>query len=407
MDLKSIYSVFEDDNKKRDLLEKLKPGCSLKFDSDGKSHIIKASINKIPIEKIELSKEVKFFEHNYFSEDKIKTALKSKGLTDLNIGFSKKILNLFESELSESLKKDSEHTNNSESKLIHCIHSIYISLISVSIDEKDIILKDTIKSRFQEVLKFEDEKKTKEKLLEIYDIFGMFVPLEFTLGGKYNVSFEVKDIKEKDNIIAHLNNLANLIFDSNNIKLDYKNNKIEELNNEIKKSKYFISLDGGDITQKYNFEGWIKSINIDNLEIIDFKTLVKIHDFCGDIKNKIDDIIDKEKFFINREGFNQIGYCFNNPDISIKIMISGDSYNGKTSIINRLKSGTFIQFYKVTVSLDFVPIYRKVKINNKEYLVKTTFVDTAGTEIYGNVGVGSSFIKQCDGFAINYIIYQI
>ena len=83
-------------------------------------------------------------------------------------------------------------------------------------------------------------------------------------------------------------------------------------------------------------------------------------------------------------------------------MILGDAYNGKTSIINRLKSGTFIQFYQVTVSLDFVPIYRKVKISNEEYLVKTTFVDTAGAEIYG--GIGSSFIKQCDGFVIIYNI---
>lgn len=405
MDLKCIHSIFEDENKKRRLLEKYKPECSLKLNTDGQIHIIKSSISKIPFEKVELSKEVKYFENNCYSEDKLKTAFKSKGLTDLNILFSKKIFNIFNVELSESFNNKVEQTKSTDSKSIYCIHSIYISLIRVIIDEKDVKLKDTIINRFKDVINITDTNKKKHNLSEIYDIFGMFVPLEFTLGGKYNISFEVRNIQEKDNIVKNLNNLTNINFNSQTFNFDYQKNQIEEFNNEIKKSQYTISLEGGDITKKYNFEEWIKSLNIDNLEIIDFKTLVKIHDFCGNIKNDIDDIIGKDLNIIKREGYNQLGYCFSTPDIKMKIMLLGDAHVGKTSIINRLKSGTFLQFYQCTVSLDFVNIYRKININNKDYLIRCTFVDTAGSEIHDSLA--SSFVKQCDGFALIYNISDI
>ena len=102
------------------------------------------------------------------------------------------------------------------------------------------------------------------------------------------------------------------------------------------------------------------------------------------------------------EGYNQLKYCLDQPDIKMKLMILGDCCTGKTSLINRLASGNHLQFYKCTVSLDFVPIYKKMEIDNKEYLIKVTLIDTAGAETYNSVG--NSFIKQCDGFILLYDI---
>ena len=70
-----------------------------------------------------------------------------------------------------------------------------------------------------------------------------------------------------------------------------------------------------------------------------------------------------------------------------------------------MASGTFIQFYECTVAIDFVPIYKKIKIEDKEYLVKITLVDAVGSEMYDSVG--NSFIKQCDGFILVYDISNI
>lgn len=405
MNLENILPVFENESLKNKLLDKYKPGFSLRIGNNGEIQTVKASIDKIPNDKIEISKEIKYFENNFFSEDKSSITLKSKGLTDVNINFSKKISNFLNIGMNEDFKSNYSDTSSKNEKRIHCIHSIYVSLINVTVDEKDIVLKNIIKEKFKDCLSKKENKEKKNGLFELFDLYGMFVPLEFTLGGKYNISFEAKDIKEKDEITNTLSNLTKLSLDSNNLDIKHKNNKANELNKEVKKSKYSISLEGGDISLKFDFDEWLKSLSLNNLEIIDFRTLVKIYDFCGDLKNEINYIIEQEKKIEKREGFNQLIYCFDKPDITLKIMLLGDAYVGKTSLINRLASGTFLQFYECTVSLDFVPIYKKLKIDDKEYLVKVTLVDTVGTEMHESVG--NSFIKQCDGFMLVYDISNI
>ena len=295
MDLQKILVVFEDDEKKKKLLDKFKPGFSIRIDGNGQIQTVKASIEKIPYNNIEISKEVKYLENNFFSEDKTNVSLKSKGLTDINISFSQKVFNYFNLELKEDFKNINSETNTSNSKIIHCIHSIYVSLINVTIEEKDIKLKDIIIEKFKDCLAKKELNEKRKKLFELFDLYGMFVPLEFTLGGKYNILFEAKDLKEKEEIINHLNNLTNLSFNSNGLDVKYRNNNSKEFNQEVRNSKYTISLEGGDISLKYDFDEWLNSLNLDNLEIIDFRTLVKIYDFCNDIKNTLDLIFEQDE----------------------------------------------------------------------------------------------------------------
>lgn len=401
MNLNEIIPVFENESKKEKLIGKYKPGFSLRIDTNGQIQTVKASIEKINSNQIELSQEAKYFENNFFSENKSDISLKSKGLTDVNISFSKKICSFLNLDSKNSYGNSQSYQSNT--KTIHCIHSIYVSFINVIIDEKDIKLKDIIKQKFKDCLKKKEENEKKKTLFELFDLYGMFVPLEFTLGGKYNIFFEAKDLKEKDEITNNLNNLTKLSLIQGNLDVKYDKNKSNEFNKEIKNSKYSISLEGGDISLKYDFDGWIKSLNLDNLEIIDFKTLVKIYDFLDDeIKEEVNNLIYQEKKLEIKEGFNEMIYCFEKPDINIKIMLLGDSFVGKTTLINRIASGTFLKFHQLTIALDFVPIYKKININNKDYLVKTILVDTGGTERYKSVS--SSFIKQCDGFMLIYDI---
>lgn len=405
MNLEKIFSVFEDEEKKKKMLDKFKLGFSLRIDGNGQIQTVKASVEKIPYNCIEISKEAKYFETNFFSEDKSNISLKSKGLTDVNISFSKKIFNFLNVGVEEEFKSINSESSSSNSKHIHCIHSINISLINIIIDENDVKLKNTIKEKFKECLKKKGINEKKKKLFELFDLYGMFVPLEFTLGGKYNIHFEAKDLKEKDEITNNLNNLTELSLNSNCLKVEYKNNNSKKFNQEVRNSKYTISVEGGDLSLKYDFEEWLKSLNLDNLEIIDFRSLVKIYDFCDEIKNDVDSLLEQEKQIERKEGFNQLSYCFDKPDITIKIMLLGDANVGKTTLINRLASGTFIQFYECTISVDFVPIYKKIKVEDKEYLIKITLVDTVGSEMYDSVG--NSLIKQCDGFMLVYDISNI
>ena len=69
-------------------------------------------------------------------------------------------------------------------------------------------------------------------------------------------------------------------YDSNNSKEDLSQslNKIENLS---------VKMNGGDYSYKDDLKKWMKSFNIDNLQIIEYKTLIPIYCFIQGLESKL------------------------------------------------------------------------------------------------------------------------
>ena len=70
-------------------------------------------------------------------------------------------------------------------------------------------------------------------------------------------------------------------------------------------------------------------------------------------------------------------------DITINIITLGACGVGKTSIINRIKDGTFRDHYKATVGLDYFVMTRKYE--KKNIIMLLQFNDTTGLEQFQNI----------------------
>jgi len=72
----------------------------------------------------------------------------------------------------------------------------------------------------------------------------------------------------------------------------------------------------------------------------------------------------------------------NNPDYIFKLIIVGDSFTGKTSLLNKSCYNTFTQHYDATIGIDFIT---KVNSMRSGILVKTHIWDTAGQRCFSNI----------------------
>ena len=124
---------------------------------------------------------------------------------------------------------------------------------------------------------------------------------------------------------------------------DYSLDKVENL---------YIKIEGGDYTYKEDFEKWIQSFNMDNLQIIEYKTLTPIYSFIPGLESKLsiclekyEDIVLKEiyslfeKEFIPKEKELYQGSSKN--ENKWEVGISQDNYKSfkilKKKIVNNLK----------------------------------------------------------------------
>ena len=88
----------------------------------------------------------------------------------------------------------------------------------------------------------------------------------------------------------------------------------------------------------------------------------------------------------------------NDKNLKLKIILVGNSFTGKTSIINRYHNNTFTQNTKNTISMNFVT--KKLSLNNKK--IVANIWDTAGDEQFRSVN--RLFVKNSD---IVIFVYDI
>ena len=89
-----------------------------------------------------------------------------------------------------------------------------------------------------------------------------------------------------------------------------------------------------------------------------------------------------------------------NNEISLKILILGDSSVGKTSLLLRYSDGYFPIVYVATIGVE----YKVKKVNIKGYEISLQIWDTAGQERFRSIT--NNFIKDADGIIYVYDITE-
>ena len=89
-----------------------------------------------------------------------------------------------------------------------------------------------------------------------------------------------------------------------------------------------------------------------------------------------------------------------NQDLKLKIILVGDSSVGKSSILLKYDSNTFLDIYNATIGMDF--IYKDVQVDGIK--IKLQVMDTAGQEKYRSMI--PSYFKGVDGIFLVFDLSQ-
>ena len=290
---KLINSVFKDKSNKEEIIKKLRPYFSLKVIPKRDIDKVYSSVEKIDPEKIDLVEEFKYEEEKYDSTDKFETNSKSLGLSNFDLDLSVSIFKHKQS-IKGSYSNDNLDSSSKKTSKIHCIHSIFISLFRIVIDYKDIKLSRQV---YEELKEIDNSNVTEKKLLleKFVEKFGLYIPLELIVGGRINMCFEANNEEEKKDFHNYLEYQiqcslgGNFKIASAYADINYKNKKKEEnSSNSLNKIENLsIKMIGGDYLCKDKLTEWIKSFNIDNLQIIEYKTLIPIYCFIQGFEEKM------------------------------------------------------------------------------------------------------------------------
>ena len=353
-----INSVFKDKKKKEEIIRKLRPFFSLKVIPQKEIDRVYAAMESIEPEKVTLI-AINNFEENKFGEKNIfRAKSKSLGLSDNDLDLSINILGHKQSFNYDS-KEENSSINYQNSSKIHCIHSIVVKLFRIVIDFKDVKLSRQVTEELEEI---KDSNATEKKILlqKLVDKFGLYVPLELLVGGRINYSFDANSEEEFRKINSLLQREINiklggkLGFVSGGLEGKFKTKNLSESSDYSldKVENLYIKIEGGDYTYKEDFEKWIQSFNMDNLQIIEYKTLTPIYSFIPGLESKLsiclekyEDIVLKEiyslfeKEFIPKEKELYQGSSKN--ENKWEVGITQDNYKSfkilKKKIVNNLK----------------------------------------------------------------------
>ena len=359
-----ITEIFNDKTLQLKLLNKFPPGF-LKLDSDGKVEINRTVKLNIPLE---------------------------------NMTFSQ----------AKNFRSQTTKENN------HYKHSIFQRFIKVSIPQKDFKLDENIKQEFKIILNKKSDKEKINELFKLYSKYGFGVPFEFILGGKYYIYFNARSEEEKKEIESKLNNLTSISANNQKMGVDSDMYNKNESKAKIENLNIPIDVVGGNSEKKYEFNEWLKSLTLDNIEVIEYEHVIPIHEYCDDdVKNEIENLLERENNKIlkkyeqnNEDSLNQEVIQNRYDDMvadPVTIMFLGDNDSGKTSIIKRFTTGQYNSLERTTITQEFFNENKYYKFDNKIYKVKVQMVDNY---IINNdlKAMDLSYIKQCDGIILVYDI---
>ena len=414
-DSKEICSIFKDKKKQLDLIQKFQPGF-LKFDEEGKIEINRSVPLNINLDKIIFSQENKHESGTDKTENNMNAILSSRRKINSNINLNKSIKNIFNINFANNFDFEDNNILNEETKTLHYQHLIKNYFIKVSIPQNEFKLEENIKQEFRNAMQKKDDNEKMKELLKVYNKYGVGISFEFMLGGKYYIDFDAKNTEEKEEIVRNFDNLTNLSMNVQKMDLDLENKKGKEIKKKMENLNIKVNVLGGNPEKKDDYNEWAKSLNLSNLEIIEYKSIIPLHEYCDDdIKNEIEGLLEREnkrkieeekkaKIEKNKKIEEKTDLDTNNEDDDdnfeqITIYFLGDNGSGKTSIIKKYIKGTFNSVEKSTVSLKFYNKNKVIQEDNKKYKVKVFLAENAvSTDNISQLNL--SYINGCDGIIL-------
>ena len=381
-----INSVFKNKCNKAEIIEKLRPFFTLKVIPQREIDKVYSAVEKIDAEKIDLIEEFKYEEEKYDSKNLFETKSKSVGLSDFDLDLSLSIFGRKQS-LAYNEKGEKFNFNLKLNSKMHCIHSIVVSLFRIVIDFKEIKLAKQVKEELEEV---QNSNETDKKLLleKLVDKFGLYVPLEILVGGRINYSFDANnddEIKEIHNLLqkeikVKFGGEMNGIAVGTELRKDKKsfNDKFSQSLNKIENLS--IKMEGGDYSFKEDFKKWIQSFNMNNLQIIEYKTLIPIYCFVQGLESKLTICLQKYEDIALKEIYNLIEKDFK---LKEKELFQGSSEN--------------VNSWQVGITKD---IYKSFIIYKKRILKKMKIEKNSETKEKNNIKKDVICGQIPDGFII-------
>lgn len=351
-----VNLILKDKSKKDEIINKLMPFFSLKVIPQREIDRVYSALEMIEPAKIRLIEEYILEEKKYSEKNLFRTNSKSVGLSDYDLDLSLNILGHKQSVNYDStdMKNNNSSINNSKS---HCIHSIVVKLFRIVIDFKDIKLARQILEELEEV---KNSNATEKKILlqKLVDKFGLYVPLELIVGGRINNSFDANSEEEirqnysllRKEIEIKLGGGCKFFSGSGEGKYGNKNS-MEDLAKSIGKIENLSKkIEGGDFTCEEDYQKWIQSFTIDNLQIIEYKTLTSIYSFIPGLESKLSICLEKYEDIALKEIYNLMETNF--------IQKEKEIFKGSSENMNKWKVGITSEKYKSCI------IYRKKIIKN-------------------------------------------
>ena len=205
--------------------------------------------------------------------------------------------NIFMPEIFSELIFSSELKNISCEKNSFTYQITKYKLLSININEEDLSFSENYINEFNEISKCEESDEEKaNKIEKIFKRTGFFIPLKIYLGGIFSYKNENSKTVEKQekkistNFIDLCVNLTNNFFFGN--KNSYNN----------------IKIIGGDVNN-YDKEKWIKTINLENSNVIEYSNLISSQNILSlDLRNKLKKPLQmiEEKYEMRKLYFEQI-----------------------------------------------------------------------------------------------------
>lgn len=415
MELSEINSLFNDKNKQLDLIKKFQPGF-LKFEQDGKIEINRTVPLNINIEKIIFSQVRNLKSSINKIENNMDYESSSKSLINSNVNISKSIKNIFNINLENKFQREANNIQNKELKSIHYQYLIYISLIKMSIPQNEFKLDENIKQEFRNIMKKKDDNEKLKELLKIYNKYGVGVPFEVILGGKYYIYFDAKNNEEKEEIVHNIDNFTKVSINEQKMDFNYNDENKNQIKNKKEKLNIQLNVVGGNPEKKDNYNEWLKSLNLNNLEIIEYKSLIPLHEFCEDIKDEVENLLEREntkkleeerkaenernnKIIEETRNQNNNIVIGDEDEEQITLMFLGDNNSGKTCIIKKYIKGTFSSTEKQTISQKFEDKKQTFQLDGKNKNIKVNLVDNAvDSERLNKLNI--SYISGGDGIVL-------
>ena len=205
--------------------------------------------------------------------------------------------NIFMPEIFSELIFSSKLKNISCEKNSFTYQITKYKLLSININEEDLSFNEKYINEFNEISKCEESDEEKaNKIEKIFKRTGFFIPLKIYLGGIFSYknenskTVEKQEKKNSTNLIDLCVNLTNNFFFGN--KNSYNN----------------IKIIGGDVNN-YDKEKWIKTINLENSNVIEYSNLISSQNILSlDLRNKLKKPLQmiEEKYEMRKLYFEQI-----------------------------------------------------------------------------------------------------